>query len=1023
MPRVTRGSSPELIGRETDLERLRDAVRTARVAERCVVLVSGEAGIGKSRLLAELERSITEKPPTVRPAVVLAGGCVDVGGNLPYLPIIDVLDAALRQGLVPDVQAAGIRASLDGTGAFAGPADGAATAPAAGDVPVGRAATFLGLREVFATAARERDVVIVIDDLHWADRSTLDTVSFLSRRLAGTGVLLVLAYRPDDLGRRHPLKPVVADLQRHAALDHIRLEPLDAAAVTAQVMGILGFEPEREKLDRLLSLADGNPFHVEELLSLDDDRGLPPSLREVLDARLDQLDDRSRQVVQEAAVIGRRVDALLLAAASGTGRAEVADGIRSAVEARIFVAAGDGRHYSFRHALLRETAYDDLPLVERIEAHRRVARALTDHPELGDDSHLVTAADRARHWLAGHVDPEAFAASLEAARAAVAANAWAEALGGFEAALGLWDRIDDASVQAKATRSDILEQAGAIAWYGGDARRALGLIRRAQGEPDVEADPIRLGRLSSREAALLDDLGDLAGEGDAARRAASLIPDEPPSIERAVALSRLGLHSLRLGRIRAAAENFERAMDVAEAVGAGGERAASEAFLAMAWVDLGDVGQAREAVLRLDDVLPTITEQVAWSVVTTWAPWIWIGMGDYERGIEYAERLLADARQRGLDRGVGLWCLAPRALAEFWLGRWHDATATIGLQGEYTYGIDAAVYLRSVAACIAAARDEPARARALAVEAVEIARSGFPEQAMVARAAAAWVELLDDQPFDALDHARAAWAAAPDWEGVVIRSLVLWVGLWAAADVVARSRSRGTDVGLESAQETAAVFSTAVHAALQQANAAGEPTSSTGPLLMLGMAAGEAARLDGRDDPGAWASLAERLEGLGHLPGASIARQRQGEAVLRSRGDRADAADAIRRALRHAATMGGSRLRDRVSAVARAARLDLGQVAPSPTVTPAERSEPWGLSSRELEVLALLVEGRTNRQIGDALFITDKTASAHVTHIMDKLGVSRRTEAAMLAVRAGLDLTGGVRAQTQPATMESPADR
>lgn len=974
----------------------------SREAERCVVLLSGEAGIGKSRLLAEFERSLTDDPPTGRAAVVLAGGCVDVGANLAYLPIIDVLEAARRQGIVTDAQATSIRRSLEGTGALADAADGAMAGPPAATVPVGRAMTFLGLREVFAVAATERDVVIVIDDLHWADRSTLDTVSFLARRLAGTGVLLVLAYRPDDLGRRHPLKPVVADLQRHATLDHIRVEPLDPAEVTAQVVGILGFEPERWKLDRLLSLADGNPFHVEELLSLDDGLGLPPSLREVLDARLDQLDDRSRHVVQEAAVIGRRIDALLLAAASGTTRAEVADGIRSAVEARILVAAGDGRHYTFRHALLRETAYDDLPLVERIEAHRRIAQLLTDHPELGDGSHVVATADRARHWLAGHVEPEAFTASLEAALAAVAANAWAEARSGFEAALALWDRIEDASASAGTHRSEILEQAAAIAWYEGDARRALGLIRRAQGEPDVAVDPIRLGRLSHREAALLDDLGDLVGEGEAARRAGSLIPDEPPSIDRAIALSRLGLHALRLGRIRMAAEHFERAMDVAEAVDAGGERAASEAFLAMARVDLGDVGRAREAVLRLDNVLPTIGEQVAWSVVTTWAPWIWIGMGEYERGIEYAERLLADARRRGLDRGVGLWCLAPRALAEFWLGRWDEATTTIGMQGDYTYGIDAAVYLRSVAACIAVARDEPARARALAIEAVEIARSGFPEQAMVARAAAAWVELLDDRPGAALDHARAAWAAAPNWEGVVIRSLVLWVGLWAAADLAARSRSRGGGVELQSARETAALFAAAVDVSIHQATLAGQPATSTGPLLILGMAAAESARLDGLDGPGRWASLAEQLELLGHRPGAMIARQRQAEAVLRDRGDRAEAAGAIRHALGHAEAMGSSRLRDRAVAVARAARLDLGPAAPPPPSAVPDRSGPWGLSTREREVLALLVEGRTNRQIGEALFITDKTASVHVTHIMDKLGVSRRTEAALLAIRAGM---------------------
>jgi DNA-binding NarL/FixJ family response regulator len=168
------------------------------------------------------------------------------------------------------------------------------------------------------------------------------------------------------------------------------------------------------------------------------------------------------------------------------------------------------------------------------------------------------------------------------------------------------------------------------------------------------------------------------------------------------------------------------------------------------------------------------------------------------------------------------------------------------------------------------------------------------------------------------------------------------------------------------------------------------------------MAAAESVRLDGLDGPGPWAALADQLELLGHRPGAMIARQRQAEAVLRDRGDRAEAARAIRHALGHAEAMGSSRLRDRAVAVARAARLDLGPAEPAPPSTVPDRSGPWSLSAREREVLALLVEGRTNRQIGEALFITDKTASVHVTHIMDKLGVSRRTEAALLAIRAGM---------------------
>jgi predicted ATPase len=503
---MTRGSSPLLIGRAAELGRLREAVRGAREADRCVALLSGEAGIGKSRLLAEFERSIRRDPPTGRSVVVLHGGCVDVGESLAYLPVLELLDGARHLDAAIGAEAAALRRAFGGATA-PDKADGVAAASA------GRAARFQRIRELLAGAALEQDVVAVIDDLHWADRSTLDAVSFLARRLAGSGVLLVLAYRSDELHRRHPLKPVLADLERQATLDHVRLEPLGPAEVGAQVAGILGVDPEPARLDRVVRLADGNPFHVEELLSLDDDRRLPPSLREVLDARLDQLDDGSRRVVQEAAVIGRQVDTVLLAAVSDVDPSQVMTGLRRALDARILVPADDGRHYRFRHALLREAVYDELPPVERIDAHRRIARALTDHPELGDPSPNVAIADRARHWLAARSEPEAFAALLEAARSAASAAAWSEAGAAYEEALALWDRIADPVSVARSARSGILEHAAEIAWYAGDARRALALNRRAQAEPDVMADPLRLGRLAHREAWLLDDPRRPGGRG------------------------------------------------------------------------------------------------------------------------------------------------------------------------------------------------------------------------------------------------------------------------------------------------------------------------------------------------------------------------------------------------------------------------------------------------------------------------------------------------------------------------------
>ena len=998
-----------LIGRGAELERLRSAVRVVRDADRCVVLISGEAGIGKSRLLAEFGRSVREDPPSGRPVLVLAGGCVDVGGTLAYLPIIELLDEARQLSPAIDDAATAVRHALDGSSKPV--ADAEVTA-----APAARAANFLRIRDLLAAAATERDVVAVIDDLQWADRSTLDVLMFLARRLVGSGVLLVLAYRSDDINRRHPLKPVLADLERQGTLDHIRLEALTAPEVRAQIAGITGVEPARARLDRVIRLADGNPFHVEELLSLEDDRRLPASLRQVVEARLEQLDDLGRLVVDQAAVIGRDFDAVLLNRVAADAGFDIATGLRQAVDARILLSSDDGRHFRFRHALLREAAYEDLSLDERIEAHRRIAQALTDNPDLDARSQAVALAERARHWLAAGSEPEAFAAELEAARSAAAATAWAEARAAYEEALALWDRIEDPASTARSMRSEILEQASEIAWQEGDARRAVGLNRRAQAEPDVIADPIRLGRLACREALLLDDLGDLVGEGEAAQRAAALIPDDPPSLDRAAALSRLGLYAARQDRVREAVALFEEAVRITESLGSDIDVAASVG-LTMAWIELGEVDRPRDAILRLDAMLPRIDEHVAWSMVTTWAPWAWLGMGDYERAIEYAERLLTDARSRGLESGVGLWCLAPRAIGEFWLGRWNDANATIARQGDYVWGVDAAVYLRCVAAQICAGRADPVRARALADEAIEIARTGFPGRTVVARVVAAWVALLDDHPDVALDHIREAWAIAQSWEGLVTRSLVLWVGLWAAADLAARARSRGDQAGLQAALDLGSQLGVAVTVAMGESPVAAQPATG-GPRLELELAAAEAARLELRDDAATWEALGDRFERLGDLPRTFLARQHQAEVALRDRGDRAMAVRAIEQALAVADAIGASTFRERAMAVARAARLKLESESRPETARTTDAVAPWGLSKREREVLTLLADGRTNRQIADVLFISEKTVSVHMTHIMDKLGVARRTEAALLALRAGI--VGGESNPEAPALAASP---
>ena len=556
MPPMARGSSPTLIGRADDLERLRAALIGARANDRPVVLVSGEAGIGKSRLLAELTASIVADPPDGRPVRFLHGGCLEVGETLAYLPILEWLgDLATDHG-ERGAEAARLQAQFGGSAGPTGPDEGGP----------GRSTRLQQLRDVVAHPADGAQVVAVIDDLHWADRSTLDVVSFLGRRLAGSNAVLVLAFRSDELHRRHPLTPVVADLERHATIDHIRLEPLAAEDVAEQIQAITGPSADPVETARVVALADGNPFHVEELLALEGSGPLPSSLRDVLGARLGQIDDATLEVLREAAVIGRRVDAALLAAISRSGVAAVDDALRIASDARILVSDPDGRHYRFRHALLREAVYDEMRPVERIATHRRIAEALTSRPDLGDRTPGVALAELAHHWLAARAEPEAFTALIDAGRAARAAFAWAEGCRAYEEAIALWDRVPDPA-SAGMPRSRLLQEAAAMTWYLGDTRAALALNRRTQAEPDVQADPPRLARLLDHEAWYVAESGDLERSRELAEAASRLLPPDVPTRELALARGTLGAQAAMAGRTHEAMRIQEEALAIAQEVG------------------------------------------------------------------------------------------------------------------------------------------------------------------------------------------------------------------------------------------------------------------------------------------------------------------------------------------------------------------------------------------------------------------------------------------------------------------------
>ena len=367
-----RAASKTYVGRRAELEALRQAVVDTGRQRAHVVLVGGEAGIGKTRLLDEFEASLSSMPPAGRPVLVVRGTCSELAaGSLPFLPILDLLD-----GLAASDGAAGavarLRADMAGSG-------GDAASPGT------RSSAFLGFRNAVVGVDPTRRISSLSSMTSTGQTGPpLKLLTFVAPRLGEARVTLVGAYRSDELHRRHPLLPALSSSSAPGASRISALEPLEPDEVALQLEGITGASLPPTHLARIVELADGNPFYVEQLAVLDLEGTrlrLPALLRDVLAARLSRLSDRAIEVLSGAAVIGRDVDQELLRAIVELSPMEVAASLNDAVQLQVIQPTPDGHRYRFRHALLAEAVRDDLLPAERIGLHRRLAEALTARPQ------------------------------------------------------------------------------------------------------------------------------------------------------------------------------------------------------------------------------------------------------------------------------------------------------------------------------------------------------------------------------------------------------------------------------------------------------------------------------------------------------------------------------------------------------------------------------------------------------------------------------------------------------------------
>jgi ATP/maltotriose-dependent transcriptional regulator MalT len=1006
------GRRVAFVGRTEELERLDAALAQAAAGQPTVLLIGGEAGVGKTRLVAEFAGRARALG-----ARVLAGGCIQLGEDaLPYLPFSEALHALVRSLDPPalDALVGQWRAEL----ALMVPDLGA---PGPGtELGLGgewtQARLFelvLGLLERLAEMA---PLVLVIEDLHWADQSSLQLLSFLVHGLRQTRVVLVVTYRSDEPPRRHRLRPLLAELHRlrpllaeldrAATVERLELRRFDQTKLEALLSGILGRQPQPRLVEEIFARSEGNPFFAEELLA----GGAPgrrpvlsATLKDLLLARVEVLPGPAREVARVAAAAGRRVDHRLLAAACSLEELVLLKALRDLVAGQVLVADAAGDAYAFRHALLQEVVDADLLPGERHRLHGILAQTLTTHPELAGGTPAERAAELAVHWFASGELTRALPAAVDAGMAAMRALAFAEARGHFERALELWEQVPAATGRLPLDRAGLYERAAEAAHLAGDQPRAVALVREALGHVDAASEPIRAGLLHERLGGYLWKSGNRGALG-AYQAAARLVPSKPASAERARVLAEQAYALLMASQVRAARASAEEALAMAQEVGAREVEGRARLALGRALAELGEhqaalahMAETRQIAQHAGDVGGLAQTQV-------FLPQVLAATGRLEEALADVLDGLEPTRRVGLGQTYRSFLMFFASDLLFRLGRWEEADRW----SQEAMETAAVPSLSALNAQLGRTRLEIARGEfAAAAERLEQARRGYSHAGIPqfvgpfaeGRAAlAVWQGRLED--------ARTAIRAG--LEGLAGCEQDLWfvsllsLGLRVEADLAERAR-----VHRQAAQLDVDAAGQAGHALLDQlrklAGRFAQPQPETLAYAALGEA--ELTRLEAAPSPEPWAAAAMCWETLGQPYPAAYAHWRQAEALLAGRAPRPQAAAVLRQAHQDTVRLGATPLRQAIERLARRARLDLmpprvrTRAGPPAEPSPAER---LGLTRREREVLGLLVAGRTNRQIADALFISAKTVGIHVSNILAKLGVASRGEAAALAHHGGL---------------------
>lgn len=965
---------PELIGRSGVLGELAELLQGAQESRPAVVLIAGEMGVGKTRLIQEL---ITRQKP-----VALAGACVPMDGDpLPFAPF--------RQGLRRLSRHPVVRQELSRAPALArlgsaGLTDDANPEP---QIP---AVLFQSVLTLLSRLGAGGAVLHVAEDLHWADPATLDLLRYLAVNLSTERVLVVGTYRDDAVTTGSELAGWLAEVARLDLTHRIRLDRLDEQDSARLVTAFSGGTAEPSLLDNAIARSAGNPLFIEHIVLADSatSQALPTTLHELLAARVAQLPASTRSLLPALTVHGRPVTVGLLAATVHQDIPRVEDALRPGLIQHVLESQDE--QIAFRHPGFAEVLGAGLLPSERVRLHLAAAEALTGEPVPAGGSADRVAVELARHWLRAG-DERALPAAVAAGHAASRMNAFAESLRWFTHAaqmvLGAGDPI------GAPAPIELFSRAAEAAALTGDTAEAIRLGERA----------LTFAEQPTQRADLCERLGSyafLGGHGAASAKwfeqARDLLADDDVTELAARVDAGLALYQATWSLLDDAEATGHRGLSVARACGARRAEGQLHNALGLAAIARGQVDQgvdhlhdALAIAIELDDPRSLGAAYVNLGHV--------LGMAArHDEAVRIGYAGMTVLARLGLGTLYGNVVRANTCEALVTLGRLDEAQAL--LDDPYTRrvgGIMAAPGLVQRARIavlrgdLTLAWDECSRARAI------IESEGAPD---------AWVREMY-----ALNALIELWAGRPEaaYEAVLdglhlttgdeerFGDQLAVLGMRALADRVEAHRDHATRRAVSGQVEP-------LSAALARSGGRLEHAAYAASF------AAEHARLQRRGAPELWVRAAHEWDLAGQPLQALYARWREAEARLDAGVDAA-AIGALRQAHLRAEQLGASRIGEELTRLAGWHHVELAAAPAEAADHPQESQESqespgierYGLTDRELEVLAALADGRTNREIGLALNISIKTASVHVSNILRKLDVSSRQEAARVAHRVG----------------------